>query len=235
MREAEKQLSGVRRVVCVGSGKGGVGKSLGSATAALLLSQRSRRVGLLDLDFYGPSAHLILGAWDLMPTEDRGVVPPEIHGVRLMSIAPYIGEGPSALRGSDATHAMLELLAITRWGELDLLLVDMPPGTGDEILDVVKFIPAAEWLVVSTPSKLSIQTVRRLLLLLRETGSKIMGAIENMAEGEACVEEFCRAEGVQFLGSVPRDPKVERAIGRPELLLRTEFARRLEAIVRKLK
>jgi len=231
----KQRLLGVKRVICVGSGKGGVGKSLVCAVASLLLHQRGKRVGLLDLDFYGPSVHVIFGAKNVTPVEDRGVAPPEVHGVKVMSIIPYIGESPSALRGSDVTQAFIELLAITRWGELDFLLVDMPPGTGDEVLDVVRVIPRAEFLVVSTPSKLSLPTVRRLLLLLKEIGAPVVGVLANMSKkGDSPVEEFCREGGFRFIGSLPYDLEVEKAIGKPELLLKTEFAKALEAVIEKL-
>jgi ATP-binding protein involved in chromosome partitioning len=232
IRAAEERLSDVARVLCVAGGKGGVGKSLVCASAALILADRGRRVGVLDLDFHGPSGHVILGAEALVPEEDRGVVPPEIAGVKLMSIAPYIGERPSALRGRAITNVILEMLAITRWGRLDFLLVDMPPGTGEEVLDVAKLVPEPEFVVVSTPSELAIRTVRRLLFLLKELEVPILGVLENMSgRGRGRVESMCAEVGVPFLGSLPYDPEVELAVGDPARLRETRFARELGKVL----
>jgi len=220
-----ERLKGVSRVVVFCSGKGGVGKTLLSSLAALVAARRGARVGLLDLDFNGPSSHVVLGSAP-PPREDRGLVPPEVAGVKLMSLALFAGEAPLPLRGADATNALIELLAVTRWGDLDLLVVDAPPGTGDELLDALRLLKRAETLVVTTPSKLSLAVVARLVRLLREVGAPVLGLVENMGRGGA---EAAAAEwGVRYLGWVPYDPAIEGALGNPEKLLATQAAAKLE-------
>ena len=135
----KKQLEKVRVIVPIVSGKGGVGKSTLSALIALNLKAK-RRVGLLDLDFYGASQHVLLGAKIERPVEEKGVVPPEVSRVRFMSIVFYSNDEALAFRGVDATNAFLELLSITRWGELDYLIIDMPPGLGDIFLNLLVFL-----------------------------------------------------------------------------------------------
>lgn len=226
-----ERLRSVSRIAVFCSGKGGVGKTLLSSLTALIAARRGMRVGLLDLDFNGPSTHVVLGARGAAPLEDRGLVPPEVAGVRLMSLALFAGDAPLPLRGSDATDALLELLAVTRWGELDLLVVDAPPGTGDELLDALRFLRRGEAIVVTTPSKLSLSVVARLVRLLKEVDAPILGLVENMGRGEA--ERAAAEWGVKYLGWVPHDPAIEDALGDPGKLLATEAAAKLEGALRR--
>jgi ATP-binding protein involved in chromosome partitioning len=221
-----ERLKGVSRVVVFCSGKGGVGKTLLSSLAALIAARRGASVGLLDLDFNGPSSHVVLGASLAVPKEEKGLVPPEVFGVKLMSLALFAGEAPLPLRGADATDALLELLAVTRWGDLDLLVVDAPPGTGDELLDTVRFLKRGEAVVVTTPSRLSLSVVARLVRLLKDVGTTVLGLIENMGGGN--VKEVAAEWGVRYLGWIPYDPAVEEALGDPVRLLDTEVAAKLE-------
>lgn len=220
-----ERLKRVSRIAVFCSGKGGVGKTLLASLAALIAARRGLRVGLLDLDFNGPSSHVVLGAAPA-PREERGLVPPEVAGVKLMSLALFAGDAPLPLRGADATNALIELLAVTRWGELDLLVVDAPPGTGDELLDALRLLKRVEAVVVTTPSKLSLAVVARLVRLLKGAGTPVLGLVENMGRGEA--EATAREWGVKYLGWVPYDPAVESALGDPEKLLATEAAAKLE-------
>ncbi|RLI61172.1 MAG: ATP-binding protein, partial [Candidatus Asgardarchaeum californiense] len=111
----EHRLNGIKRIIAVASGKGGVGKSVTASLLALILAKRGYHVGLLDLDLYGPSSHIILGIdVDEYPSEDKGIIPPERHGIRFMSIVYYSKEHPTPLRGEDVTNAIIEVLAITR-------------------------------------------------------------------------------------------------------------------------
>ncbi len=221
-----RMTSGVGRVVCMASGKGGVGKSVLSSVSALLLSSLGRRVGLLDLDFYGPSVHTVLGT-GVEFREDRGILPAEVHGVKLMSILPFAGESPVLWRGQDVSQAILELLAVTRWSELDFLIVDMPPGTGEEILEIRRFLPRAEFIAVVTPSKLAVGTVGRLVRALSELGANFLGFVENMSVDLRSQPDLA---GARFLGRVRFDPGLEEAIGKPDALLRSLVAEDLRKI-----
>jgi len=225
-----KRLAEIEEIVPVVSGKGGVGKSIIASTLALLLSRRGREVGLLDLDLHGPSTHLVLGAGDVSPREEKGVVPPEVHGVKFMSVVYYSRHNPAFLRGEEISNAILELLAITRWGSLDYLLIDMPPGTGEEILDVIRLMGrSSKFLVVTTPSKMALETVRKLLRMLEELGVQVLGIIENMRTPRSPpVEEGLKEFEIPLLGRVRYDGDVEDSIGDVDKLLKTNFAKDVE-------
>ncbi|RLF93197.1 ATP-binding protein, partial [Thermococci archaeon] len=142
----DERLKNIKKVIAVSGGKGGIGKSSVASVLSLNLSKMGYRVGLLDMDFCGPSTHIILGIKDIYPEEDKGVIPPQSHGIKFMSIIYYAGDNPSPLRGVDISNALIELLAVTLWGELDFLIIDMPPGIGDAILDVIRLIKKIEFL-----------------------------------------------------------------------------------------
>jgi ATP-binding protein involved in chromosome partitioning len=221
-----ERLKGVGRVLAVASGKGGVGKSTVASVLALTLAKMGKRVGLLDLDFHGPSTHVILGVGDAQPEEDKGVIPPLVAGVKYMSLICYIGGEPAPLRGADVTNAMLELLAVTQWGEIDYLIVDMPPGLGEATLDAVRYIEGAEFIVVTTPSKVAYEAVGRLLRLLDELGQPLLGVVENMRAQEAAAPP----QGEHFIGGIRFDSGVESALGDAGRLLKTGFAQDLGEI-----
>lgn len=227
-----RRLGEVGRIVAVSSGKGGVGKSLVAATLAATLADAGRRVGLLDLDFAGSSAHVVLGAARGLPHEDRGIVPPVVAGVRFMSLVHYIGEAAAPLRGDADANAIAELLAITRWGPLDLLLVDMPPGMGDATLETIRLLPRAEFLVVATASRMALPVVRRVLGFLQELRVPIVGAAENMAHGAGSVVAAALA-GVPFLGALPYDPTIEDVVGDVPALLATPFGQAVREMMRR--
>jgi ATP-binding protein involved in chromosome partitioning len=222
----EERLKSIKRIIAVAAGKGGVGKSTVATGLALVLSEMGHRVGLLDLDFYGPSTHIILGvSEDVQPKEERGIVPPKVHGIEFMSLVYYTKENPAPLRGADLTNALMELLAITRWGELDFLIVDMPPGLGDTTLDAIRLLKNPNFLVVTTPSRVAAETVKKLLILLEELRLPILGILENMSRPSASSGQLlpCTAR-------LPFDEKLESALGDPERFLQTEFARTLREI-----
>lgn len=228
----EERLGRVGRIIAVSSGKGGVGKSLIAATTALILSERGLHAGLLDLDFTNPSSSMILGAGATRPIEDRGVVPPETHGVKYVSITFFAGDEVMPLRGGDVTNAFIEILALTRWGNLDYLIVDTPPGLGDALLDLLKLIRRLMFLAVTTPSRLSLETVRKLLDLLKGVRAPIIGVIENMlTDTSTSIGGEVEKMGARFLGSIPFDPGVEEALGSPKKLLETRFAEKLSEIL----
>lgn len=217
------RLEGVGRIVAVTGGKGGIGKSFVSATMALALADRGLRVGLLDLDFTSPSAHVILGFEVGFPTEEFGIDPPVHAGIHTMSIAHFAGETPAPMRGEDSSSALLELLAITNWGQLDVLVIDMPPGLGDAALDAIRLLPRASYVVVATASPVALASVRRATGLLGRTGADILGVVENMARDDGgAVSRFAAEIHRPFLGRVPYDPEVETAFGNVAKLRTTD-------------
>ncbi|USS40116.1 Mrp/NBP35 family ATP-binding protein [Thermococcus aggregans] len=232
IKAVEARLEKVKRIIPVVSGKGGVGKSMVSTTLALLLAKKGYKVGLLDLDFHGASDHVILGFEPKeFPEEDKGVIPPEVHGIKLMSIVYYSEDKPTPLRGMEISDALIELLAITRWDELDFLVIDMPPGMGDQFLDVLRFLKRGEFLVVATPSKLAVNVVKKLLELLKEQNLKILGIVENMKlDEEKDIENLAKEFNVPYLVGIPLYKDLEERIGNVEELLNSEFAKKIEKI-----
>lgn len=228
----ERRLEPVRRILAVTGGKGGVGKSSLSVGLALLLTDRGRRVGLLDVDFNGPSAHVLLGADREQPREDRGLIPPWVQGIQFLSLVHFAGDSPVAFRGEDWSTALLELLTVARWAELDWLIVDMPPGTGEPVLDVVRLMSRAEFLVVTTPSAVALATVRKLMRLLGDLHRPGMGVIENMRRPEGpSAAQALTGFGVPYLGSIDYDEGFEEAVGDPCRLRQTRFFRGLQELV----
>ena len=222
----------MNRIIAVSSGKGGVGKSIVATTMALALAEKGLSVGLLDLDFTSPSTHVILGAEGLYPEEDYGIVPPIIHGLKYISIVHYSLDEPVPLRGEDVSNAIIELLAITRWGELDTLIVDMPPGIGDATLDTLRLVPRIEFIVVTTPSRVAYQSVKRLLVLLKELKIPIIGVLENMVISRSrYVEDEVKGLGLRYLGALDYDEELEAAIGNSDKLLKTRFSKSLSDFV----
>jgi ATP-binding protein involved in chromosome partitioning len=216
------RLEQVSRVIGVTGSKGGIGKSVVAASTALALASRNRRVGLFDLDFTSPSDHVILGFEVGLPSEEYGIDPHRVAGIELMSVAFFAGDAAAPLRGEDATNVLLELLAITRWSELDVLVLDLPPGLGDTTLDVIRLVPRAEYLVVGTASALAIGSLRRALALLTELSAPVVGIVENMQrENGSAVRALAAEYHVPFLGAVPFDPGLEAALGDVEALAAT--------------
>lgn len=232
----EKRLKNIRRIIAVASGKGGVGKSLVASSLALHLAQKGHRVGLLDLDLYGPSSHIILGVKHTFPAEDKGIIPPDVHGISFMSIVFFTKEKPSPFRGVDISNIILELLAITQWGALDYLIIDMPPGIGDETLDVIRYMKKSEFLIVTTPSKVAMGAVSKLLNILLELKKPILGVIENMTMNTSSfIEHEVKKLKVRYLGTIRFDDTLEDAIGHPDHLLQTKAMKNLQVILQKIK
>jgi len=227
----EERLKGVNNIIAVSSGKGGVGKSLIASTLALTLARRNYKVGLFDLDFTSPSTHVILGVEGLQPKEEKGIIPPQVHGLKYMSIVYYSGEYVSPLRGVDFSNVLIELLAITRWNDLDFLIVDMPPGISDATLDVIRLVKRIEFVVITTPSRLAFETVRKLIDLLSELGIPIVGVVENMKMKESrFIQQQIEGRGITFWGEIPFDAELEEAIGDVNKLLATQFGEKLGEI-----
>lgn len=221
----DARLEGVKRILAVTGGKGGIGKSFVASTLAAVLASAGRRVGLLDLDFTSPSDHVILGFETGFPSEEFGIDPHVHHGIHTMTIAHFSGDAPAPLRGDDVTNALLELLAITRWGELDVLVIDMPPGLGDAALDTIRLLKRAEYLVVAQSSKVVLESVRRAMQLLRNLDVPMLGVLENMRRGESdAVSTLAKTFDLPILGRMPYDETVEDALGDVPALLQTDPA-----------
>jgi ATP-binding protein involved in chromosome partitioning len=214
-----ERLSGVKRVIAVTGWKGGIGKSVTAAGLALLLAKKGFKAGLCDLDFAGASGHVVLGARGVFPKEEKGLEPPLVSGVKFMSVSYFSENKAVPLRGSEISEAIIELLAITQWGELDFLVLDMPPGVNDAALDVLRFIPRAEVLAVTLPSVMARQVLDRSLALYRGLKVPVLGVVENMSKAR---------------GGIREDAALEKALGRPGALLRTRFAADLEKAAKKL-
>lgn len=228
----DERLSGVKRIVAISGGKGGVGKSSVSAMLSLILKDMGKEVGLLDLDLSGPTDHIILGLEDVFPEEEKGIVPPEINGIKFMSIVYFTRENPLPFRGEDFSNAIVELMAITRWENLDFLIIDMPPGTGDTTLDVIRLIRNLGLIMVGNQSKLTIETLKKVIRMSKESGKRVIGVIENMAASKIKEKENKLASlGVPFLGEIRFDEGYESSLGNTEELLNTQFAKNLKDII----
>ncbi len=223
--EVSKRLPGVARIVAVASGKGGVGKSTVTAHLATTLAAEGYRVGVLDADIYGPSQPALFGVGDYMPVAEgpdnsSAIVPAESRGVKIMSIGFFISPSDALVwRGPMATNALRQLIRQTAWGELDFLLVDLPPGTGDVHLSIVHELELDGAIVVSTPQSLATSDSRRGVEMFRTPGVDVpvLGMIENMAWftpaelpdkkyfifGEGGARRLADDLGIAFLGDIP--------------------------------
>lgn len=229
----EKRLAGIERIFVFVSGKGGVGKSSCSCLASLVLAERGMKTGLLDLDFQGASDHILLGVQPSFPEEAGGLLPlSPYRDLSFMSISSFTGERDVPLRGGGISNAVLELLAVSIWDKTEVLIIDMPPGCGDEILDVIRFIKRGEMILISTPALLSVSITRRTAALLDRMGSKVGGIIYNMTGSG--LEADHRIDGIRHLGDVPYSSDFEDTIGSPRRLLTSIQAAGLETIMDKL-
>lgn len=231
----EHRLSQVNNIIAVSSGKGGVGKSVIASILALILAKKGYRVGLMDLDFTSPSTHLILGVKGLFPQEKEGIVPPTFENIKFMSIVYFSKDKALSLRGQDFSDSFIEILAITKWDKLDYLILDMPPGINDATLDVIRYIRQVKFIIVTTPSILSISTVKKLIDSLNILNIEILGVIENMkSEQTHSIMEKLDETETKLLGEIPFDTELEGCFGKPQMLLTTKVSRELEKIVNKI-
>jgi ATP-binding protein involved in chromosome partitioning len=199
------------RVIAVASGKGGVGKSSLTANLAVAFSQLGRRVGILDADIYGHSIPHILGIHQRPVAVDQMIVPPVKDNLKLMSIGFFLDEQnePVMWRGPMLHRALEQFLTDVHWGELDVLVVDMPPGTGDVSISLGQLLPRAEVVVVTTPQKLAQDVASRAASMARKTNMRLIGVIENMSGevfGAGGGEELAAQLDVPLLGTVRLDP-----------------------------
>jgi ATP-binding protein involved in chromosome partitioning len=212
-------LPNIQSIIAIASGKGGVGKSTVAANLALALYQGGARVGLMDADIYGPSIPLMMGVGPINPQATP--FPIERHGLKLMSMGFVLGDDQAAvLRGPMIHRYLVAFLTQIDWGQLDYLLIDMPPGTGDAQLSLAQTAPLSGALTVVTPQDLSLTVARRGLEMFRKVRVPLLGIIENMSyfvgEDGRRYEIFRHGGGrklaaavdVPFLGEVPIDPRV---------------------------
>ena len=209
-REGVIRLPSDCRVLAVASGKGGVGKSSLAANLAVAFSQAGHRVGVLDADIYGHSIPHILGIRQRPVAVDELIVPPVKDDLKLMSIGFFLdGNEPVMWRGPMLHRALEQFLTDVHWGEIDLLVVDMPPGTGDVSISLGQLLPRAEVVVVTTPQKLAQDVASRAASMARKTNMRVLGVIENMSGdvfGTGGGEELASQLDVPLLGTVPLDP-----------------------------
>jgi ATP-binding protein involved in chromosome partitioning len=215
------------RVYCVASGKGGVGKSSLTVNLAVAMAARGLSVGVVDADIYGHSVPRMLGAAGRPTRVEKMILPPEANGVKVISIAMFTqGNTPIVWRGPMLHRALQQFLADVFWGDLDVLLLDLPPGTGDIAISVAQLIPNAEILVVTTPQQAAAEVAERAGAIAMQTRQRLAGVIENMSwlelpdgsrmepfgsgGGAAVAESLSKALGadVPLLGKVPMDPRL---------------------------
>jgi ATP-binding protein involved in chromosome partitioning len=218
-------VPGVKNIIAVASGKGGVGKSTVSVNLAVALAQAGASVGLLDADITGPNIPLMLGV-DGQPraSADNKITPLERHGVKVISIQFFVPEGqPIVWRGPLVGGAIQQFLRDVDWGELDYLVIDLPPGTSDAQLTLAQAVPISGTVLVTTPQEVSLSDVTKALAMLKRMSVPVIGIVENMTAficphcGEATEifgrgggERFAEQHGIEFLGGIPLDVTVRQ-------------------------
>jgi ATP-binding protein involved in chromosome partitioning len=220
---APAALPGISKIVAIGSGKGGVGKTTVAVNVAIALAQLGQRVGLMDADIYGPNVPLMMGSTQ-QPAIGEGnlIAPNEVHGVKTISIG-YIspGDQPLVMRGPMLHKIVQQFLQQVDWGQLDYLIVDLPPGTGDVVLSLVQSVPLTGAVVVSTPSDVSLQDARKALGMFAEVDVQVLGIVENMSFftcphchqeidifSKGGVERTAKQFNIPFLGSIELIPAI---------------------------
>jgi ATP-binding protein involved in chromosome partitioning len=247
-------LPGVSKIIAVGSGKGGVGKTTVAVNLAIALARAGQKVGLMDADIYGPNIPLMMGS-SAQPRvgPQNQIIPNFTHGVKTISIG-YIspGDKPMVMRGPMLHQIIRQFLQQVEWGELDYLLVDLPPGTGDVVISLVQTVPLTGAVVVSTPSDVALQDARKALEMFGQVNVEVLGIVENMSHFKCphCGEEIdifakggaertAQQFNVPFLGAVELAPSIREggdrgmpvALAGPESPLAAEFyeiARKLQ-------
>lgn len=246
-------LAGVKMKIAVASGKGGVGKStvavnLAKALAEIFSKDGEARVGLMDCDIHGPSAAILMGE-KVFPsvTPDEKIVPPTIDGIKVMSMGMLVDDDqPLIWRGPMVTSAIKQFAEQSEWGELDAMVIDLPPGTGDAVLSVVQIIPLDGALIVSTSNKLAATTAARGAMVFEKSGVRILGVLENMAYfqmpdgskeyvfGEGFADEAARKLGTEVVARIPIDKSLQS--GNPSEASRKiflELARKISDTLKK--
>src|SRR5450755_105610 len=212
-------IPGVRNIIAIGSGKGGVGKSTVAVNLAITLGKLGYAVGLLDADVYGPNVPLMMGVRETPVAIGQRIRPLEAHGVRIMSMGFLNpGDKPLVWRGPMLNSVIQQFLRNVDWGELDYLIIDLPPGTGDVQLTLIQTTPLTGAIVVTTPSEVSMEDARKAVLMFEQVREQVLGIVENMSYLEHNGERLyvfgkgggvrtAETMGVPFLAEIPLDPK----------------------------
>jgi ATP-binding protein involved in chromosome partitioning len=231
MRQASEMLPGVKQTIAVASGKGGVGKSTVAVNLAAALQRSGASVGLLDADIYGPSVPGLTGVHDQPKVVDQKIIPLQAYGISLMSMG-FLGGADKAMiwRGPMVSRAIQQMMGDVTWGELDYLVIDLPPGTGDASLTIAQSIPLSGVVIVATPQELALDIAVKALQMFRSLNVNPLGLVENMSWfvcpecghehhvfGHGGTERAAQRLGVPFLGAIPlhEDIRVEADGGAP--------------------
>jgi len=216
-------VPGIRNILAVGAGKGGVGKSTTSVNLAVALQRTGARVGLMDADVYGPNVPQMLGIVDPPEvSDDKKMIPPEAHGIKVISMGMLVPADQAIIwRGPMLHGAVQQFMRDVAWGELDYLVVDLPPGTGDVSLSMAQSVPVAGAVVVTTPQAVSVSDVRKAVAMFRQLNIPILGVVENMSHfvcghcqertdifGNGGGQRMAEELKIPFLGDVPIDTRV---------------------------
>jgi len=245
------KVSGVERIVAIGSGKGGVGKSTVASNLAVALAREGRRVGLLDADIYGPSQPKMMGVSKRPSSPDgKTIIPLKSHGVTLMSIGLMVEPEKAVVwRGPMLMGALQQMLGQVAWGELDVLIIDLPPGTGDVQLTLCQRTQVTGALIVSTPQDVALMDARKAIDMFRTLNTPVLGLIENMSTyvcpncgheahlfGHGGVRDEAERLGIPFLGEIPLslDVRVAGDSGRPVALSDAPVAEAYGQLARRL-
>ncbi len=221
--QGPQALPGIQHVIAVGSGKGGVGKTTVSVNLAVALAKMGHRVGLIDADIYGPNVPMMLGQ-TRQPAivGDNRIGPLESHGVKFISVGLISpGDKPMVMRGPMLHQIIRQFLQQVEWGELDFLIVDLPPGTGDVVISLVQTVPLTGAVIVSTPSDVSLQDARKAIEMFGQVKVEVIGVVENMSHftcphcqqvidifSSGGAERTAQQYGLEFLGSLELDPAI---------------------------
>ena len=229
----------IRNAIAVASGKGGVGKSTVAVNMAVVLAQSGARVGLLDADIYGPNVPTMMGIQRLPPPTDSKLIPAEAYGVKVMSIGFLVKpDQPLIWRGPMLHSAIRQFLSDVTWGELDYLVIDLPPGTGDAGLSLAQSLPLSGGVIVTLPQQVSLDDARRGLEMFRQLEVPVLGVVENMSYlelpdgtrmdifGSGGGERLAKEAGVPFIAAIPMDPSVRTGgdEGKPVVVSNPESA-----------
>ncbi|MBF8266833.1 MAG: Iron-sulfur cluster carrier protein [Dehalococcoidia bacterium] len=233
-RQITERLSHIKKKIGVYSGKGGVGKTTVAVNLAVTLARKGYRVGLMDTDVDCPNASNVLGAYDRPEIQDGLIVPPEKHGVRILSMAFFQENQEEAIiwRGPMIHNAINQFLETTAWGDLDCLVVDLPPGTSDAPLTVMQMLNMDGFVVVTTPQALSKLDSKRSINMIRKMNVKVLGVVENFSGemfGTGAGEELAQEMGLPFLGRLEMRPDY-RDTSKPSVLVSPAVAAEYEVI-----
>jgi ATP-binding protein involved in chromosome partitioning len=216
-------LPGVSNIIAVGSGKGGVGKTTLAVNLATALVKMGYRVGLIDADIYGPNVPLMMGiSQQPRVLENNQIEPLMAHGVKLISVGLISpGDKPLVMRGPMLHQIIRQFLQQVQWGELDFLVVDLPPGTGDVVISLVQTVPLTGAVIISTPSDVSLQDARKALEMFHQVNVEVLGLVENMSQftcphcnqvidifSRGGAERLAKQANLTFLGSIELDPEI---------------------------